>query len=86
MFIENQEEYHESNGRYENGTGVAYILSESSEVFALYQSCLQGALQEGSVIELAVTQPDGKKLETNLRLTASDLDLIAQIKGLIPPQ
>ncbi|MEE5989106.1 MAG: hypothetical protein BWY61_01106 [Firmicutes bacterium ADurb.Bin354] len=46
----------------------------------------QGALQEGSVIELAVTQPDGKKLETNLRLTASDLDLIAQIKGLIPPQ
>ena len=46
----------------------------------------QGALQEGSVVELAVTQPDGKKLETNLRLTASDLDLIAQIKSLIPPQ
>jgi hypothetical protein len=44
----------------------------------------QGALQEDTVLEMAVTTPDGKKLETNMKLTQSDLELIAMLKNFIP--
>lgn len=46
----------------------------------------QGALQEGAVLEMAVTTPDGKKLETNLKLTQSDLELIAMLKNFVPQE
>ena len=44
----------------------------------------QGALVEGSVIEIAVTTPEGKKLESNLKLTQSDLEFLALMKSMMP--
>lgn len=36
-------------------------------------------LQEGSVVEIRVTSPEGKTLTTNLKLKASDLELFEQL-------
>ena len=44
----------------------------------------QGTLVEGSVIEIAVTTPEGKKLESNLKLTQSDLEFLALMKSMLP--
>lgn len=44
----------------------------------------QGALVEGSVIEIAVSTPEGKKLESNLKLTQSDLEFLALMKSMLP--
>ncbi|MBQ5426598.1 MAG: hypothetical protein IIU31_05450 [Pseudobutyrivibrio sp.] len=34
------------------------------------------AMTPGSIIEIAVTDPNGEKLETNLRVQESDIELI----------
>lgn len=39
------------------------------------------ALKEGSVVEIHVTSPEGKNLTTNLKLKATDLELIEQLKS-----
>jgi hypothetical protein len=38
------------------------------------------SLEEGSVIEITVTPPDGTPLTTNLKLKATDLELLEQLK------
>ncbi|MCQ2536522.1 MAG: hypothetical protein MJ110_06105 [Lachnospiraceae bacterium] len=41
-------------------------------------------IKEDTIIEMAVTMPDGEKLETNLKITASDLALFEQFRNLQP--
>ena len=40
------------------------------------------SIGEGSIIEMAVTSPDGKKICTNMRVTAEDLKLVEQMKNM----
>ena len=40
------------------------------------------ALVEGSVIEIQVAMPDGRKLVTNLKLTASDIQMLQSLQEL----
>ena len=42
----------------------------------------KGVLAEGSVIAMQITTPDGETLETNLKITASDLELVQQLKKM----
>lgn len=41
-----------------------------------------GVLGEGTIIEMKITTPDGQNLETNLKVTASDMELVEQIKKM----
>ncbi|MCR4893580.1 MAG: hypothetical protein K5911_02465 [Eubacteriales bacterium] len=41
-----------------------------------------GYLDEGSVLEMNVTAPDGRSLKCNIRLTAEDMELMRQISEL----
>ena len=41
------------------------------------------AMADGTVIEVKVTTPDGKEYNTNMKITQNDLDLFAQIKGML---
>lgn len=41
------------------------------------------AIADGTIIEVKVTSPDGKEYNTNMKITQSDLDLFAQLKGMI---
>lgn len=36
----------------------------------------QSGIREEAVIEIAVVTPEGKRLETNVKLTASDMELL----------
>lgn len=38
-------------------------------------------LKEGSVVEIRVTSPEGKTLTSSLKLKASDLELLEQLKA-----
>lgn len=43
-----------------------------------------GVITEGTILEMKNTTPDGKNLETNLKITASDLELVQQLKNIKP--
>lgn len=40
------------------------------------------ALQEGTVVEFRVTTPEGREYTSNIRLQASDLELIDTLKSM----
>ena len=40
-------------------------------------------LREGSLLEISVTAPDGKKTVTNIRVTEEDLALVEQLRQLL---
>ncbi len=48
----------------------------------LIKHIVSAGIEENSIIDLTVTKPDGTKLEGNMRVTASDLELIEKLKGL----
>jgi hypothetical protein len=43
---------------------------------------LRQGVEEGSVIEITVTSPDGVPVTGNMRVQQSDLELIRQLKEL----
>lgn len=46
------------------------------------QAVASQRLEEGTVIEMTIRRPDGDTLTSNVKLTASDLALIDQLKEL----
>ncbi|MBR4341474.1 MAG: hypothetical protein IKP88_01980 [Lachnospiraceae bacterium] len=51
--------------------------------FPLFLEAVQNTgIQEGTVIGISVTDPEGKVIETNIKVTASDLELYETLKGL----
>ncbi len=42
----------------------------------------QNAIKEGSIIEINVTTADGQTLNSNLKISADDMELIEQLKNL----
>ncbi len=49
---------------------------------AFLDAVAQRGVQEGSVIAFTVTRPDGEVIESNLKLTAQDLELFRTLKDL----
>lgn len=41
------------------------------------------AIADGTIIEVKVTSPAGKEYNTNMKITQSDLELFAQLKGMM---
>lgn len=39
------------------------------------------SMGEGSIIEINVTSPEGRKITTNMRVTQDDLELVEQLKA-----
>lgn len=39
------------------------------------------SMGEGSVIEMSVTSPDGRKITTNMKINQEDLELVEQLKS-----
>ena len=44
----------------------------------------QKGIGEGTIIDVRLTYPNGEKLESNLKLSAEDLQLLASLKDLKP--
>jgi hypothetical protein len=44
-----------------------------------FQAVSSRALEEGTVIEVTVTRPDGEQMASNVRLTAEDIALFREL-------
>ena len=42
----------------------------------------QNAIQEGTILEIQVTCPDGKSFASNLKVTAEDLEMLQMLRQL----
>lgn len=59
------------------------MFSSNHPKFALFlQAIGKKGVPEGAIIEIAITYPDGQKLESSLRVQQSDLELIEIVKSL----
>ena len=43
----------------------------------------QQAIEEGSIIEIAITDKEGRKIDTNLLIKAEDLELFETLKQMM---
>lgn len=41
-------------------------------------------IKENTIIEISITDPDGKKIETNLKVTKSDLEMFDTLRNMQP--
>lgn len=44
-----------------------------------FASVGRSGIREGSVLEVSITDPDGKKICTNMKLSAEDMKLIEEV-------
>ncbi|MDR1550546.1 MAG: hypothetical protein LBT06_18430 [Hungatella sp.] len=57
------------------------VFKDNHPKFPLFlKAALKGPLKEGSVVEIRITSPEGKDLTTNLKIKASDMELLERWK------
>lgn len=51
--------------------------------FAMFiQDVMKSGVGEGSVIDISITLPDGRTLQSNMRVTAEDVELIKDLGSM----
>ncbi len=63
---------------------IQLFTQEHPKVMPFMTAIKDNALQEGAVFAMKVTTPDGKTLESNIRLTADDIETIRMFTN--PPE
>lgn len=58
---------------------------EHPKVVPFLKTAGANAVQEGSVVEMKITSPEGREFVTNIRLTADDLITIGMIREMSEP-
>lgn len=48
---------------------------------AFLKAMTQGAVTEGSVIEITVTTADGRRISSNLKVTKEDMELVEEVRN-----
>lgn len=43
---------------------------------------MASGIKEGTIVAVSVTQPDGKVIDTNIKVTAADLELFETLKSI----
>ncbi len=46
------------------------------------QAINRGAIREGSIVEIKVTTPEGKEISSNVKVSASDIELFQEISEM----
>ncbi len=74
---------------FQNPTAIFQMMNlwnrfkQSHPKFPKFMAAVyQNGMKEGSIIEINVTTPDGQSLNSNLKISADDMELIAQLKEL----
>ena len=58
-------------------------FTQNHPKFPLFlRAAQQKGIQEGTILAVSITTPTGEKLETNLRVTADDMQLFEELKKL----
>ena len=47
----------------------------------MFLSDASKSIDEGSIIEISVTSPEGRKITTNMKINKEDLELVEQLKA-----
>lgn len=50
---------------------------------AFLNAAFAGGIQEGTIIEMKVTKPDGETMTTNLKVKQSDLELLQHLQEAV---
>ena len=50
--------------------------------FPFMRAIKDNALEEGTILAMEVTTPDGKKLESNIKLTANDVETLRMLMSM----
>ena len=64
-----------------NGIGAFKAAHPKFPMFL--KAVSDSALKEGAVVECKVTDPEGKLYQSSIRLTASDIELLGQLRELL---
>lgn len=60
-------------------------FEENHPKFPMFlKAVMREGIKENTIIAVSVTTPDGRTLDTNIKVTASDLELFESLKGLKP--
>jgi hypothetical protein len=63
---------------------MSQFVQDHPKVMPFLNAVGENAVQEGTVLAMKVTTPDGRTLESNIKLTANDIDTINMIKNAKP--
>ncbi|MBQ5431745.1 MAG: hypothetical protein IIU28_08865 [Lachnospiraceae bacterium] len=63
-------------------SAMSQFQANHPKVVSYFQAVFGTGVPEGSVIEITVTKPGAEPITTNLKVTASDLDLVNTLKDL----
>ena len=58
-------------------------FTDNHPKFPAFLRAAQPEIREGSVLTVSVKNPEGKVIETNLKVTASDMELIEAFKQMM---
>ena len=64
-------------------TAWSTFSSNHPKFAAFLQEIGRSGAREGTVVEISVEYPDGKKISSNMRLTPSDLELFESLRKLV---
>ena len=62
--------------------GMLDTFQKNHPKVPMFFSAAAQNIGEGSIVEMTVTSPEGKKICTNMRVTQDDLKLVEQLKNL----
>ncbi|MCR5106746.1 MAG: hypothetical protein K6B28_01140 [Lachnospiraceae bacterium] len=51
---------------------------------AFLNAAKQAGIKEDTIVAISITDPEGKTIETNVKVTPSDLELFETLKGMHP--
>lgn len=53
---------------------------------AFCKAVMKQGIREDSVVEIIVTSPEGERIETSIKVKASDLELLRSLSSMAPQQ
>ena len=62
--------------------GLGRVSADHPKLFPFMRAVSAAGAKEGTIVEMKVTTPEGKELETNLRLTANDIEVFRMLREL----
>lgn len=58
------------------------FVSNHPKFAAFFKTVVTQGIEEGSIIEITVTKPDGTPITANMKVLQSDLELVEELKNL----
>ena len=62
--------------------GLGKLGEEHPKLFPFMKAVSAAGAREGTIVEMKVTTPEGQVLESNMKLTANDIELFRMIREI----